>query len=77
MRRRFQAVFGLRNKATVNPQAQAVISVMLAGQLPCFLLTESNMQHPQKRAMGFCLPFLVRYFWGGLRGLKGTMTGSG
>lgn len=45
------------------PQTQAVISVLLAGQLPCFLLTESNMQHPQKKAMGFCLPFLVRHFF--------------
>lgn len=35
---------------------------MLAGQLPCFLLTESNMQHPQKKAAGFCLPFLARHF---------------
>lgn len=39
---------------------------MLAGQLPCFLLTESNMQHPQKkRQRGFCLPFLGRRFQGG------------
>lgn len=64
MRRRFKLFLVCRTKRLWIPQAQAVISVMLAGQLPCFLVTESNMQHPQKKAMGFCLPFLVRHLWG-------------
>lgn len=45
-----------QNKATVKP---TVISAVLAEQLPCFLLTESNMQHPQKRPAVFCLTFVV------------------
>ena len=62
----FELLLVCRTKRLWMPQAQAVISLMLAGQLPCFLLTESNMQHPQKkRQRGFCLPFLGRLFQGG------------
>lgn len=39
---------------------------MLAGQLPCFLLTESNMQHPQKKkAEGFLSAIFRPAFSGG------------
>lgn len=44
---------------------------MLAEQLPCFLLTEANMQHPQKTPAGFCFLFLVRVGRGG-GGLSGV-----
>lgn len=52
-----------RTKWLWIPQTQAVISVMLAGRLPCFLLSESTMQHEQKEPVGLCVPFLVRYLF--------------